>query len=117
VLALSSLLLVLQLTGKDTPPAMGLAGPEPGIPAPEVARRSAVILGWIVGYLVAIWLLGFTLGGALCTFLSLKVGSRERWPVTLAMTAGMAAFIEILFVRALHVPFPPGQMLVWLGVT
>jgi hypothetical protein len=29
----------------------------------------------------------------------------------------MAAFIEILFVRALHVPFPPGQLLVWLGVT
>jgi putative tricarboxylic transport membrane protein len=117
VLALSSLLLVLQLAGRESQPAMGLTGPEPGIPAPEAARRTAVILAWIVGYLIAIWLLGFTLGGALCTFLSLKVGSRERWPVTLAMTAGMAAFIEILFVRTLHVPFPPGQLLVWLGVT
>ena len=117
VLALASLLLVLQLAGKEPQPAMGLAGPDPGIPAPEVARRTAVILGWIVGYLIAIWLLGFTLGGALCTFLSLKAGSGERWPVSLAMTAGMAAFIEILFVRALHVPFPPGQLWVWLGVT
>ena len=75
---------------------MGLAGPDPGIPAPEVARRTAVILGWIVGYLIAIWLLGFTLGGALCTFLSLKVGSRERWPVSLAMTVGMAALLLLL---------------------
>jgi len=83
---------------------------------PEAARRTAVILDWIVGHLIAICLLGFTLDGALCTFLSLKVGRLERRPIALAMTAGMAAFIEVLFVRVLHVPFPPGQLLVWLGV-
>ena len=117
MLALASLLLVLQFTGRELQPAAGLAGPEPGFPASEGARRTAVILGWIVGYLIAIWLLGFTLGGALCTFLSLKAGSGERWPVSLAMTAAMAAFVEIVFVRALHVPFPLGQLWVWLGVT
>jgi len=117
VLALASLLLVLQFTGRELQPAVGLVGPEPGIPESEAARRTAVILGWIVGYLVAIWLLGFTLGGALCIFLSLKAGSGERWPVSLAMTAATAAFVEIVFVRVLHVPFPLGQLWVWLGVT
>jgi len=117
VFALASLLLVLQLAGREPQTTTVLAGSEPGIPASEAARRTAVILGWIVGYLIAIWLLGFTLGGALCTFLSLKVGSGERWPVSLAMTAAMAAFVEIVFVRVLHVPFPLGQLLVWLGVT
>jgi hypothetical protein len=81
-----------------------------------VARRTAGILGWIAGYLAAIWLLGFALGGTLCTFLSLKVGSRERWPITLALTAGAAAFIYFVFERGLNVPFPPGQLFVWLGM-
>jgi hypothetical protein len=117
VLALSALLLVLQLAGRESPQAAGLAGSDLGISAGEARRRTAVILGWICGYLAAIWLLGFTLAGALCTFLSLKIGSGERWPIALAMTAGTAAFIYIVFVRALHVPFPPGQLLVWFGVT
>jgi len=117
VLALAALLLALQLAGRQPSRTMGFAGSDLGISASEARRRTAVILGWIAGYLVAIWLLGFTLAGALCTFLSLKIGSRERWPVSLAMTAGMAAFIYVVFVRVLHVPFPPGELWVWLGVT
>ena len=117
VLVLAALLFALQLAGRESSRTVGFAGLDLGIPASEVRRRTAVILGWIAGYLVAIWLLGFTLAGALCTFLSLKIGSGERWPVSLAMTAGMAAFIYVVFVRVLHVPFPPAQLLVWFGVT
>jgi len=117
VLALATLLLVLQLAGKEQRTASNLAISDPGIPADVAARRTAGILGWIAGYLVAIWLLGFTLGGVLCTFLSLKAGSRERWPVTLSITAGAAAFVYFVFERGLRVPFPPGQVFTWLGVT
>ena len=86
------------------------------IPAAVVVRRTAGIFGWIIGFLAAIWLLGFTLGGVLCTFVSLKVGSRERWPITLAITAGTLAFVYGVFDQALHVPFPPGQLFTWLGL-
>lgn len=116
VLAIAALLLVLQLAGRQPSRTVGFAGSDLGISASEARRRTAVILGWIAGYLVAIWLLGFTLAGALCTFLSLKIGSRERWRVSLVMTAGMAAFIYVVFVRVLHVPFPPGELWVWLGM-
>ena len=78
-------------------------------------RRTGGIFGWIVGYLAAIWLLGFALGGTLCTFLALKVGSRERWPITLAITAGVAAFVYFVFERGLKVPCPPGQLFAWFG--
>ena len=117
VLALALIQLSLELAGKGERPGTSL--PEPGAesPANVVRRRTAAIFGWIVGYLAAIWLLGFTLGGVLCTFLSLKIGSRERWPITVAMTAGTGAFIYGLFDRALHVPFPPGQLFVWLGLS
>jgi putative tricarboxylic transport membrane protein len=86
------------------------------LPASIVTRRTAVMFGWIAGYFVAIWLLGFTIGGVLCTFLSLKVGSRERWPISLAITAAIFAFVYGVFVTALHVPFPPGALFDWLGI-
>jgi TctA family transporter len=116
VLALALLLLAIQALGKDKLPAGGLAAPEPGIPAGVAIRRTVAIMGWIAGFLAAIWLLGFAIGGTLVTFLSLKVGSRERWPVTLALTAGAAAFVYFVFERALNVPFPPGQLFLWLGL-
>ncbi|MGH8700352.1 MAG: tripartite tricarboxylate transporter permease, partial [Burkholderiales bacterium] len=116
LLALAVLLLVLQLAGKEQRPAITLAGSSPAIPPDVEASRTAAILGWIAGYLGAIWLLGFTLGGTLVTFLALKAGSRERWPITLAITAGTVAFVYFVFERGLRVPFPPGQLFVWAGV-
>jgi TctA family transporter len=117
VLALSGLLLIIQAARKDKLPASEILASEPGIPAGVAARRTAAIMGWIAGYLAAIWLLGFTIGGTLVTFILLKFGSRERWPITLALTAGAAAFVYFVFQRALNVPFPPGELLVWLGLS
>jgi len=111
VLALAIALLVFQLAGKDREPP-----PEPSEITPEeTARRTTAILGWIVGYLAAIWLLGFAIGGTLCTFLSF-IGSRERWPVVLAGTVIVGALVYAVFVRALHVPFPPPQLFTWMGI-
>jgi len=70
---------------------------------------------WIVVYFLAIWLLGFSTGGALCCFLQLKFASREKWPITILLTIGLWAFIYLLFERVLHVPFPPGQIFEWMG--
>jgi len=115
VLALAVLQLALELAGKAKVPSASDAGPGP--PPGEAARRTVATFGWVGGYLAAIWLLGFALGGTLSAFLMLKLGSRERWPITIAITAGAAALIHFLFVRALHVPFPPGKLFTWLGVT
>jgi TctA family transporter len=117
VLALAAIHLALQLAGKERLPESAAGDTDHGLPRAEMIRRTRDIFGWIVGYLAAIWLLGFTLGGTLCTFLALKVGSRERWPITIAITAGVAAFVYFVFERGLKVPFPPGQVFTWLGVT
>jgi TctA family transporter len=87
------------------------------LPARLVFRRTAGCFGWIFGYLAAIWLLGFTLGGTLSTLLMLTVGSRERWPLALGMSAATWVFIYGLFDRTLHVPFPPGRLFLWLGIS
>jgi len=112
VFALALARLVVEITrGAERPPLEAA----PDLPAPVVARRTAATFGWIFGYLAAIWLLGFPIGGVLCTFLSLKVGSREPWPISLALTAAMWVFVYGVFVHALHVPFPPGALFEWLG--
>jgi hypothetical protein len=41
------------------------------------------------------------------------VGERERWPLSLALTAAAWAFIYVVFDRLLHVPFPKAQVLLW----
>ena len=111
VLAMALALLLPEIIRKKP-----TAAAESEMPPAVVSRRTGAIFGWIIGYMAALWLLGFAIGGTLCTFLSLKLGSQERWPVTLALTAGVWTLIDFLFVRVLHLPFPPGQALVWLGV-
>lgn len=89
---------------------------ESELPVDVVNRRTAVIFGWIVGFFIAIWLLGFVIGGALASFVQLKFGARERWSVTLALTLFAWAFLYVFFERILHTPFPPGKLFVWLNL-
>lgn len=78
-------------------------------------RRTAQITGWIVGFFAAIWLLGFSYAVPLTTLLYLKFAG-ERWPITLLLT--FLAWISFygVFDYSLHVPFPPGLFLEWLGL-
>jgi hypothetical protein len=64
---------------------------------------------------VAIWLVGFAGATLLTTFLYLKLGARERWATSLALSLGGFIFVHGLFERTLGVPFPPGALLAWLG--
>jgi hypothetical protein len=49
------------------------------------------------------------------TVLYLKLGARERWGMSIALGLAGFLFVHGLFERALAVPFPPGQLLEWLG--
>jgi hypothetical protein len=83
---------------------------------PALARRRTInIFSWLVGYLIAVWLLGFSYCVPLIVFLYLKFQSRERWPLTIALTALAWIFFYGLFDRLLHLPFPDGELFTWLG--
>jgi Tripartite tricarboxylate transporter TctB family len=84
---------------------------------PALARRRTInIFSWLVGYLLAVWLLGFSYCVPLIVFLYLKVQSRESWPLTIALTMVAWIFFYGLFDRLLHLPFPDGEIFVWLGL-
>ena len=49
------------------------------------------------------------------SFLYLRA-ARERWPVSVGLSLAGFAFVYGLFEKGLGVPFPPAQLLVWLGL-
>ena len=84
---------------------------------PMVARQRTMAIGcWIVGFFIAIWVFGFVPASAIATFLYLKFGAGERWPVTLAITIGCWLFFFALFDYALQMPFPQGALFDWLPI-
>jgi Tripartite tricarboxylate transporter TctB family len=115
VLIFACIQLVRDLLGKD------LVDPDPELHEVHVGRelvirRSLTTFGWIIGYFVAIWLFSFAIGGALCTFVHLKFGARERWPITLLITFIAWGAIFFFFDGILHTPFPPGKLFEWLSL-
>ena len=85
------------------------------IPPAETRRRTLAISAWVVGFFLSIWLIGFVWSSLAATFLYLKFGARERWLISVVLTAVAYVFFAGIFDRMLHLPFPPGVLFVWLG--
>ena len=117
VLALAIVQLGKELLGFEKKPRATEFGLEVGPEiSPELAyRRTLAILGWTIGFFVGIWLLGFSLAVPTTIILYLKF-AKEKWPITLALALVAWLFFYGLFDYALHVPFPDGQLFLWLGL-
>ena len=84
---------------------------------PIVERHRTLAIGcWIVGFFAAIWIFGFVPASALATFLYLKFGAGERWPITLALTAACWLFFFGVFDYGLQLPFPTGSIFEWVHI-
>jgi putative tricarboxylic transport membrane protein len=79
--------------------------------SPEVTiRRTLMVIGWTVGFFMAIWLLGFSYAVPLTMVLYLKLAGREKWTTTAVVTFCTWIFFYLLFERMLNVPFPDGLL-------
>jgi hypothetical protein len=108
---------IMDLTGGgDKSDDQGKAGAGIELSKGVINRRTAGVFGWLFGWFVAIWLFGFTLGATLATFIQLKIGERERWPLALILTGMAWAFLIFVFKGLLHLPFPKGQLFRWLNL-
>ncbi|MEX0802896.1 MAG: tripartite tricarboxylate transporter permease [Candidatus Binatia bacterium] len=77
-------------------------------------KRTRNILGWVMGFFLALWLFGFQVGIPLATFLYLKVYAREGWLASIVITVGTWAFIIIVFGYFLTFVFPdPAVSSLW----
>ncbi len=76
---------------------------------PAVARpRMLNIISWILGILMAVWLVGVEITMTGMTFAYLKFQGRERWGITLILTFCAWLFVRLLFIEFMHLPFPEG---------
>ncbi len=104
----------------------GPAKPSEAIPAdiqftqdidPVLARRRTVqIFSWIFGFLLACWLIGLSVTVAPFVFLYLKVKSGEGWVLSVVLTGAVWLLYWGLFEQVLRLPFPEGQIYLWLGL-
>ena len=85
------------------------------IPPAETRRRTLAIGAWVVGFFLSIWLIGFVWSSLVATLLYLKFGAREGWIISVVLTAVAYVFFAGIFDMMLHLPFPPGDLFVWLG--
>jgi Tripartite tricarboxylate transporter TctB family len=85
-------------------------------PPEGAARRTLVAWGWMLGSFAAIVLIGFQLAVPAFVFLYLVVQGRERWLFSAIFAAAVWALFYGLFDALLHLPFPPGLILEWLGL-
>jgi len=115
LLALVTIQLIIDLLSKkDASGEQHLQQESSKIPPHTANRRTLQMFGWLLSFFVGIWLLGFSIGGALCVFIQLKFGSHEKWPITIILTAFAWGLSYGVFDLLLHVPFPAGQLLAWL---
>lgn len=77
-------------------------------------RRTALAIGWILGFFAAIVLLGFPIAVPLFVFLYLKVQGKESWALSIVFSLAVWAVFYGLFDRLLHLPFHTGWLLAWL---
>ena len=83
---------------------------------PKLARRRAITMfGWLFGFFVAIWLIGFSITIPLMVFTYLKIQSNEKWVISIILTILAWLFFYFLFVKLLTLPFPEGLIFTWLG--
>jgi hypothetical protein len=83
---------------------------------PAIARRRTLeIAAWTLGFFGLILVVGFPLAVPLFVFLYLKVVGKERWLLALTLTVLSWLFMEGLFNRLLHIPFPEGWIFSLLG--
>lgn len=86
------------------------------LPPREALRRTAVAIGWILGFSAAIVLLGFPIAVPVFVFLYLRLQGGEGWILSAICTALVWGMFYGLFDQLLHLPFAAGWLLAWLSL-
>jgi TctA family transporter len=83
---------------------------EAGVDEATFRKRTREILGWVVVFFLALWLLGFPVGIPLATFVYLKLAARESWTTSILVTFGSWAFLVGVFGYVLDFVFPEAAL-------
>jgi hypothetical protein len=115
MLAMALVQLTLDLRkGASEPEPTSPGGMVDEIPSDLARKRTLIVVGYLLGLFVAIWLLGFSISIPLFIFLYLKLESDESWWLSILLGALAWGCIIGLFEGVLDQPFPSGLLVQWL---
>ncbi len=77
-------------------------------------RKTIEMFGWIFGFGLGLWLLGFHIAVPMMILLFL-VRHGQSWTLTLSVTLVAGIVLWSVFDLLLHLPFPPGKLFDWLS--
>jgi hypothetical protein len=78
--------------------------------AKTVYRRFAVEFLWLLGFLASVWLIGLMPAIGVCMFAYMSTAGKTWWPMALTITVLLWIGFYLLFVKLLHVPWPPSLL-------
>lgn len=78
------------------------------VPSEALVTRPALI--WAVAFFVSMWVIGLQLTIPLFALAYLRVEAGESWPKAVLYAAVAWLFVELTFVRTLHIPLPAGAI-------
>ena len=90
-----------------------------GIPEPgegsfldaDVVRKAGIILAWLLGFAVAIWIVGFYLASFFFVFFYMKLQGKMNWITCFSYPTVYMILVFVLFDMVLHVNMYRG--IVW----
>jgi hypothetical protein len=84
------------------------------LPPEVVARRGLAFSGWVVGFFLALWLLGYIVGSLVMVVLYMAIAMRERFMPIAGMVLSLSLVVYLM--RAiLHIPLPRSALLRMFG--
>jgi hypothetical protein len=72
----------------------------------QVLRRAAIFVGWALGFMALVGVLGFVLAVPIFVTAFMRVENREPWILSLAMGLGLGLFVYLIFDQILSVVWP-----------
>lgn len=82
---------------------------------PSVRRqRTLAILGWVLIFAGAAWLIGFTPSVLLCVLAYERIDARESWRTSIIYAVACGGIFYGLFERAIRIPFEEGFLVTLL---
>ena len=79
--------------------------------APAGPRAALAVLGWMVGFILLVLLLGFPLAVPIFIFGYLVLAGREHWLLSLGLAAAAWGAFHLVFQKLLHFPFEAGLLI------
>ena len=105
----ATLALKIALHGQDNPKESQTRSGTPGdlyldeeLLRGEGLKRTIITFAWILGLFFWSWPLGQRIALPLFVFLYLKVGSKEGWMISIAVTLAVAIFLLGIFDQVVH---------------